>query len=133
MNSAGMVEDKAQRRLLCSATRRAREDAGPDFNADDRQTAFEIVAGQAQFRAETWNQVTAYDALGAAAKQNEAVLVRARRYQHTGRERAAIAETDVAALEMIFQQAEIFGFHVLQHTKCFHAEVRPFVHGAVRH
>ena len=45
------------------------------------------------------------------------------------RERPAIVEADIAAFEMILQQAEIFGFHVLQHTQCFHAEVHSIVHG----
>ena len=52
-----------------AAGRRA-EDAGPDTDADDGQSAIEIVPGQAQFRAEAWNQITADDAFGAGAEQN---------------------------------------------------------------
>ena len=48
-----------------------------------------------------------------------------------GRERPAIAEADIAAFEMILQQAEIFGFDVLEDTQCFHAEAHSIVHRAL--
>ena len=73
-DAAGVIEGEAQRCLLGSAASRGTEDAGPDTDADDRQSAIEKVSGQAQFRAEARNQIAADDALRAGAEQNETVI-----------------------------------------------------------
>ena len=118
---------ETQRRLLGPAASRGAENAGSDTDADDRQSAIEKVSSQTQFRAEARNQIAADDAFRAGAEKNETVMVLgARRNRGAGCERPAIAEADIAALEMILEQTEIFRFDVLEDTQRFHVlDIRP--------
>ena len=121
-NAPGVIECEAQRRLLRPAASRDTENAGPDTDADDRQSAIEKVSGQAQFRAEARNQIAADDALRAGPENNETVIILgAQGNRGARRERPAIAEPDIASLELILKQPEIVRFHVLEDTQCFHA------------
>ena len=121
-NAPGLIEAETQRRLLGPAASRGTENAGSDTDADDRQSAIEKVSSQAQFRAEARNQIAADDALRACTEKNETVMVLgARGNRGARRERPAIAEADIAALEMILEQPEIFRFDVLEDTQRLHA------------
>ena len=124
-DAPGVVDRKAQRPLLRSATGRRAEYAGADADADDRQTAIEIVPGQPQFRAEARDQIAADDAFWTGTEQDKTIMIfcvdgnRGAR-----RKRPTIAETDIAALEMVFEQAKILRFHMLEDGKSLHTSIR---------
>ena len=110
-----VINNKTQRRLLGAAARGRAQDAGADTDADDRQSAIEKAPGQPQFRAKARHQIAADDAQRAGAEHHQTIeIISIHRHDGTGRERPAIAKADIAALEMILDQAEIVGFDVLK-------------------
>ena len=129
---------KPQRRLVGPAPGSGGKDARADAAADHRQAAVEEVLGQAQFGGETGYEVAADDAIGTDAEQDETIVfVRSERHRPARRERPAVAEADIAALEMVLHQAEIVGFDVLEDAQGLHGNaqsvcVRAFINDTSR-
>ncbi len=125
-DASGRVHDKTQRRFVGAAPCLGREYAGTNTDADDGQPAREKIVRQPQFRPETGNQIAADDAQRPGAENNETVISLGRGWDRaSGRERPAIAEADVAAFEVIFHQAEIVRFKMLQDAERFHVLAKP--------
>ncbi|WP_316178257.1 hypothetical protein [Bradyrhizobium sp. SZCCHNRI1009] len=126
IDPSGRLHDEAERSFLSAAAARGRKYAAAGSDADDGQAARQEIPYQPQLRPEARKQVAADDSERSGAKNNEAVKVPCRRrYRSSGRKRPAIAKADVASLELIFHQAEIVGFEMLQDAECLHGEPRP--------
>ena len=119
------LDREAQRRFVGAAAGGSAEDAGTDADADHRQAVIEEIARQPQFGAKARDKIAADDAERAGAEQDQAGKpLRRRRHQRSRRERPAVMKADIAALEMVLHQTEIFGFDMLQDEEGVHAGVR---------
>ncbi|HTO65797.1 MAG TPA: hypothetical protein VMM15_31610 [Bradyrhizobium sp.] len=124
-NASRRVNDETQWSFFSAATARGCEDAAASAYADHREAAREKVPHQPQFRPKAGQQVAADDAQRPCTEKNEAIIVLGRgRNGSSGRKRPAIAEADVAALEVIFHQAEIVRLKMLQHAERLHGHCR---------
>jgi len=115
------LDGEAQWRIVGTAAGGACQNSVSNCDGDHRESAVEKVPRQPQFGSEAWYQVTADDAFRAGTEQDKAGKALGDERHHRARhERPAIAEADVAALEMVFHQAEVFRFDVLENAQSLH-------------
>src|SRR5512134_2202243 len=113
---------KFQRGRRRSAAGRERQDLRAEPDADDRALEHKRGVGEAHFFAQRWNVACARGAPYAAAEQDQAVPDRVPVGERRALgERAEVAKTDAAPLEMVLDQAEILGGCVLDDGDELHA------------
>jgi hypothetical protein len=118
---ARLADAETQRRGGAAAAGSDGEHDAAQADADHRQTRVEECRRQPQLGGQAWQKIAARHALRTRTQQDQAIMALRRSRQAAARHvRARVDEADGTALEMVFQETEVFAIRMLHHAKRDH-------------